>query len=379
MESASRLPGVTNGEAKSGDTRFYRPQLDVLRFFAFFAVFLNHTLSTHVISRLAGASQARGEWLEALHRSGGYGVDLFFTLSAYLITELLLRERSVRGTIDVWSFYLRRALRIWPLYYVFILLCLTVVPFLLPAENLPAEYAVAFTFFMGNWVCAFSGYPPSAAALLWSVSIEEQFYLVWPLLLSRGSASRLKVLPVVLVGIAFLNRVPLVGIPHPAMWCNTFARLDAIAAGAGLALALNFRVPTIRLAGRLSLFLFGLALWLGVARYYEWIGPLGLISYPMVAAGSVALLLSALATPPSHLLGPLVYLGRISYGLYVFHALSLAMAHRWLGMLGVSSPFSKIALGFGLTVGLAAASYEWLERPFLRLKQRFTHVTSRTD
>src|SRR5947207_1159181 len=95
--------------------RFYRPELDGLRFFAFLAVYINHTLLL---------DPARGElWKRALGSigtAGAFGVDLFFALSAYLITELLLREQKARGRIDVPAFYLRRMLRIWPLYFVFL-------------------------------------------------------------------------------------------------------------------------------------------------------------------------------------------------------------------------------------------------------------------
>src|ERR1700674_1439630 len=93
---------------------FYLPQLDILRFFAFFAVF-----SVHVAPRAMGSGRGI---VVGLARSGTFGVDLFFALSAYLITELLLRERRIAGHLDVRSFYIRRILRIWPLYFFYLAL-----------------------------------------------------------------------------------------------------------------------------------------------------------------------------------------------------------------------------------------------------------------
>src|SRR5208283_1822558 len=102
----------------SGIARFYRPELDGLRFFAFFAVFSSHALtnydsSSHVLNKL----------IETLRQTGDFGVDLFFALSSYLITELLLRELKKTGSLNIKAFYIRRSLRIWPLYFFFVGVC----------------------------------------------------------------------------------------------------------------------------------------------------------------------------------------------------------------------------------------------------------------
>ena len=123
--------------------------------------------------------------LAGIARAGALGVDLFFALSAYLITGLLLRERRSSGAIDVRAFYVRRILRIWPLYY-FTLLILVPAMSILPGERMPWRHFLAFGLFSGNWACAAWGYPPSSFSLLWSVSIEEQFYLAWPWLVRMG-------------------------------------------------------------------------------------------------------------------------------------------------------------------------------------------------
>src|SRR5215813_2353179 len=108
---------------------FYRPELDCLRFFAFLAVFVSHAFALdaeYYIDRQI--SPQLSLWISNITGCGGYGVVLFFVLSSYLITELLIRESNSKGRIDVKSFYIRRALRIWPLYFVFLLAIYLIIP-----------------------------------------------------------------------------------------------------------------------------------------------------------------------------------------------------------------------------------------------------------
>jgi peptidoglycan/LPS O-acetylase OafA/YrhL len=110
--------------------------------------------------------------------AGSYGVDLFFVLSAYLITELLIREKDENGVLDMKSFYKRRILRIWPLYYFFVPLA-AVVPFCNPQHQFTLRYVLPFLCLAGNWSMVAFGWPESVAVPLWSVSVEEHFYLLW--------------------------------------------------------------------------------------------------------------------------------------------------------------------------------------------------------
>ncbi len=108
---------------RSAQERFYHPELDILRFAAFFLIFLHHSIP-HVpdfYSKM-GVGPALTTTLCAMGAAGAFGVELFFLLSAYLVTELMLRERALRGQVDLKSFYLRRSLRIWPLYLFFLAL-----------------------------------------------------------------------------------------------------------------------------------------------------------------------------------------------------------------------------------------------------------------
>src|SRR5215218_7494330 len=131
---------------------FYHPELDLLRFVAFLAVFLHHALPRDSNVYIgAGLSPAVTQWLLTAKEAGAFGLDLFFALSAYLITELLLREHAERGKFSVSAFYIRRALRIWPLYFTFLAFTIFVVPTFFPAERFGLIYIVSFVFFLGNW------------------------------------------------------------------------------------------------------------------------------------------------------------------------------------------------------------------------------------
>jgi peptidoglycan/LPS O-acetylase OafA/YrhL len=370
--------------------RFYHPELDTLRFGAFLLVFLHHALPLEAASYVAlGLPGELAAWLAGAARSGGFGVDLFFALSAYLITEILRRELTVTGRIDLRAFYLRRGLRIWPLYFFFLALTVFVVPLLLPAEHLPASYLPAFLGFVANWAIALHGYPPSVAAPLWSVSIEEQFYLVWPLLMLWVGLRRPLGLGGVALGMLAVStaaRAFLVarGAEHPALWTNTLTRLDPIAFGVLLAVVLRGRAPALSSGVRVALVGAGLAAWIVASRYGDVAGPSALVTYPVVGLASVAMLAGTLrpatarGAPTEWTAHPaLTYLGRISYGLYVYHVLAISLAARPDAPAVLAGPIVRIPAAFLVTLACAAASYRFLEAPFLRLKQRYTQVPSR--
>ncbi len=379
--------------------RFYKPELDVLRFFAFLFVFLHHTVPNEAADYATKLRPDIAEWVASVGRAGALGVDLFFALSSYLITELLLREAELSGTLDVKAFYIRRILRIWPLYFFFLTLSAAVVPRIIPGDQLPVAYLLMFVFLLGNWMCAFQGYPSSTAAPLWSVSMEEQFYLGWPLLLRVTGARKLAKLCVALLIVASAYRLALVAlrVAHPATWCMTFSRLDPIAAGALVAVWLRRRPCHIGLAHRAPLVIAGFLCWLLVARYLPIDNPptvaRALVGYPAITLGAVLMLLAFTAGWKSRLpralrLPPLIYLGRISYGLYVYHLLAIhltpslfkrSIQHHLLPLQFVADHLwsLRFVAGLALTIVLASLSFHFLEQPFLRLKARFTHVLSR--
>jgi peptidoglycan/LPS O-acetylase OafA/YrhL len=384
-------PGAEGGfvTAERKREQFYCPELDGLRFIAFFAVFVHHSLPLEHATE-ASVTLAAGwmGWLASITRAGAFGVDLFFLLSAYLITQLLLREHDLKGKIDVKAFYARRILRIWPLYFAFVIAAWLVVPLVLPRDHVDPKYLLGFTFLSGNWVCAVSGYPASVIAPLWSVSIEEQFYLSWPVIVRFVSRRRLVIVLLTMIVVAMATRAILflAHVPHPGTWCNTLARLDPIAIGGLIAMALHRRPIFMGTFTRVMLLGCGVMAWIVVSRFWSPDRVSNLVGAVMglslVAWGSAAMLLGVLGART--ILGRVltsrgsVYLGKISYGLYVFHILAITLARKvaWPGNPAVAHSLCAFA-AFVLTVGFATASYRWLESPFLRLKARYTHVLSR--
>jgi peptidoglycan/LPS O-acetylase OafA/YrhL len=372
--------------ARSPNERFYHPELDVLRFFAFFLVFLHHALphDPSFYTKM-GTSPLLASLLAGLGASGAFGVNLFFLLSSYLITELLIRERSRFGQVDLKAFYMRRILRIWPLYFAFLGLAWGM-QWWIPGQHIGWRAGLAFTFLSGNWWLVFVGFPSSVIFPLWSVSIEEQFYLFWPATMRKLSERGLLTAASAMLAVANLTRWYL-AYRHTwesKIWANTFVQLDAIALGIILAVLLAGRAPRLALLERAALAIGGFTCLALAGNYFQIKGdPLTvsrvLLGYPMVTIGAVALLLGTLRPKATLRNNPFVYLGRISYGLYVFHILSLMISdytiHNQEASLGRYIFRDSVALV--LTIALASVSYRWLETPFLTLKQRFTHVLSR--
>lgn len=381
---------MTLNESGTASKRYvYRPELDVLRFFAFSAVFLFHTvdypldfyLLHHVPRNLAEVSRAA-------IGGGKYGVDLFFALSSYLITDLLVREKEQLGSLDVRSFYMRRILRIWPLYY-FILLITLFIPFFDPDRQFGHKYLLPFIFLSGNWAFAAFGGPASVpASPLWSVSIEEQFYLFWPPVVARLSRQKTVYAALGMIIVANVTRVmPLVSPAFGmALWFNTFAHLDSIAIGILLAMMLRGRTPLVRPGARFALLICGAACFT-LRGYFQnvmddsnsWTNVL--LAWPIVAVACALILFAfiGLKVPEPWL----PYLGKISYGLYAYHMFCVLLVDRLLAIQHRLQEHSlpravlRVCLSLGLTIVVAAVSYAILEKPFLRLKERFTRVRSR--
>jgi len=390
--ATSTTPAPTGIEAATARSftagNFYRPELDGLRFLAFLAVFVNHTLQFGNRGQHHLLPDAVGDALGVLGIMGAFGVDLFFVLSAYLITALLLRESQARGLIDVRAFYMRRILRIWPLYF-FYLAFAYVLTFFVTTEHFTFVHLAAFMLFSGNWMYILKPVT-TIAAPLWSISVEEQFYLLWPWVVRRATDRKLVMLAALVITTGLVARCGLGSHGAYGDWVtkNSFTRVDGLAVGALVAVALGGRIPTFSAAVRRLLFAVGIAIWAWVAadfRLFDASVPLVALclGWPLVAIAAACMLLSVLGgnTPLVRLLQTraAVYLGRISYGLYVFHELGLLVA----GRLFPEHDHSGVQwlahwwFALSLTTLMAAVSYHWLEQPFLKLKnRRFTFVRS---
>jgi peptidoglycan/LPS O-acetylase OafA/YrhL len=339
--------------------------------------------------------------LKALWSIGWCGVDLFFVLSGFLITGILLDTRDSPNYFR--SFYARRALRIFPLYYVVltgVLLCDALFGGAWSHYNLPLVTDRKFYFmFLNNWWALLKGtWHSNMIGHFWSLAVEEQFYLMWSLcvwLVPRKHLGRICIgafVGVLALRIAWLWHAG----PSHALIENTFTRMDTLLAGAGCALLVR-RQEWLDAVAKWIKPVFALSI-LGLQAILLLTGEMitsgkytQSIGFTLLAALFSALVLSAYrnsggAALPMRILrsGPLSRIGRYSYGIYVYHVpLFLVSQHVLYSRFPVfdRNPW----LGFGYVIGLAAAtflvaaaSYEWMEKRFLACRVRFSaHDTNR--
>ena len=395
----------------SGTRRFYAPELDVLRFAAFMLVFGRHVATAMgfvkkgIDSHAATATLAianvphqngRFGWLQPqeVAQSLDFGVCLFFFLSAFLITRLLLIEREATGTVEVKSFYARRCLRIWPLYFFFLGL-VVLLSQMFPVLHVSLPRLLTAVFFVSNWAAVLHGWAGTAIQPLWSVSVEEQFYLVWPVFARYGRRAIITLscgmVGASLLTLSYFGHRP--GSEVTMTWPNTLVQ-GLFLAGGALTACLAFPERNAWSSQiRIVLLVLGASCWLiasavcHIARTQS-PGALSLVGgYALVLAGTMLIFNGVAGWRSESIPGWLRHLGKISYGLYVFHVACLLLMDQAVKALGASWPAAAISpyiseffsavLALLLTILCAMLTYHWLERPFLQLKERFTTVRSR--
>ena len=345
----------------------FAPALDGLRAVAVIAVLLYH----------GGV-----DWMP-----GGFlGVDLFFCLSGYLITSLLLAERRGTGRIDLPAFWLRRARRLLPAAFLVIAVSVAAAAILVPGDLAQTRGdALASLFYVDNWHQLLVGQSyfaaferPSLLRHMWSLSIEEQFYLLWPLALGFGVAklgarkTSLATLGLALLS-ALLMAVLFTGGSDPSrVYYGTDTHAVGLLLGATLAFVWplgRFEPPRRPSALAVLDITAGIALAALILAMVTWHDYDALVYRGGIAAFSLTavVLIATVAHPAgraAHLLGsaPLRWIGARSYGIYLWHWPVMALTRPGID---VHWPLPLLlAFQIGLTIALAAASYRWLEQPF---------------
>ena len=347
----------------------YFPLLDQARFFAFLAVFLVHCF---------GPAQTDEVWLSSAIRSfssnGHLGVDFFFCLSAFLITYILLGEKESKK-FSLSNFYVRRILRIWPLYFLVLLLSfggISILNYSLGNAYILPDL-IPFLLFYANYYMMMEGidffFP---LTFLWTIAIEEQFYLIWGFLIKFGH--RQLVLISVLLIIVHLG-FKLTG--SEGNYFNTMSYLPYFALGSLSAIA--FRTELLHSHSK-TIF------WLGTIGTVT-----GLLLLPFLNQSSSFLFLEQLIwaclfsmllfglcmrkESDSIVSKALRHLGQISYGLYCLHAFALlAVFQLWtylqLGETTLAVFVIRPLMALALSALLAEMSYRIIEQPFLNLKRK---------
>jgi peptidoglycan/LPS O-acetylase OafA/YrhL len=399
VTSDSSLPGPPPAESLqsrpiAGQTRL--PTLDGLRGVAILLVLLSHLTLYSEMSATTLLDRA----YQRATLAGWVGVDLFFVLSGFLITGILL---DLKGNSRFFrTFYARRVLRIFPLYYAFLAIFYLVLPQLLsPGDQVRRLLTDQkwYWLYLQNLQIARDGWPvPKYLVQFWSLAVEEQFYLIWPLVVLKfGRRGLIAVCLTAMVGslalriVLGLTKQPLAAY----MWMP--ARADALAVGALLAVFArqpdglsHLRRWAPHVAWGSGLLLALIIAWKRRLHYDEFV--VKTAGFTLLAVLFGTLLTIAVTTRRSsvaHRLfaAPLlVFFGRYSYGIYVLHHPLLV----WISRHGLRADFLPPILGshlpgallFGAvgataSVGLALVSWYLLEQPFLRLKRWFAYDQTR--
>jgi peptidoglycan/LPS O-acetylase OafA/YrhL len=374
------LTAVERQSAERGDAATVRrlgsvPALDGLRGIAVLLVVVNHTWI--VLPGQTGLTA-----VDNFFRGGFLGVDLFFVLSGFLITALLLREQADHRRVRFGSFYARRALRLLPA--LFVLLGAHAIYAAYANPPFPFEHEVlnirAAVFYYANWFVVFDllrAVPDLGH--LWSLSVEEQFYLIWPTLLVLFFGLRRRIAPVVMILVAGIVAVAV----HRAMmwdgsnWLPLFnrtdTRADSLLVGALLAcLWVRCRTPEKGLVPAAWVASGILILCVEFARGNQAFLFLG--GFTLVAVAASVLILATLESdwPGNRFLSiaPLRAVGRVSYGLYLWHVVVFWAVSRW----GSTWPDQvRMLVALGGAAACTLLSWVLVEQPALRLKRRFEY------
>ena len=372
------------------------PGLNTVRFIAAFVVIINHI---ELFKNYLGLPNIAHKY--GIYFMGRLGVVLFFVLSGYLITYLLLLEKEKFNTIDVKKFYTRRILRIWPLYYLMLILSLLILPNFqglqindwLTKSEITLPVILSCIFFLPN--LAMAAFPPIPYfAQAWSVGVEEQFYFVWPFLLRK-----FKNLVVVLIGIILLLMAvrfaffPILKFKFH-YWndhvktAKTFFDdflIDTMAIGGLFAYAHYKNMSIIRffyhpitqlIAYSLMIYFFvtGRHLPFIIQSYQQ-------SSISLFFAVLFGILILNVSTNPKANVkwfnNPVFdYLGRISYGVYMYHSLLIVLTIKIMVHYNIFSNFWLYVISIISSIAVSAFSYEYIEKFFLSRKNKFAKVQS---
>src|ERR1017187_9402575 len=317
---------------------------------------------------------------------GALGVAVFFVLSGFLITWLLLKENAATGTVSLKGFYIRRTLRIFPAFYAFWFLC--VVTALLAGAAVNRAEVMSSFFYLGDYYNGLKGLfpagPKGIMGMTWSLGVEEKFYLIWPWVFVkyRNDLSKLLKLVAGAMCLVWVYRIAIcmLGISPVDYLRYAFeSRVDNIMYGCLLAIIVKtgrFQKPLSRVTNTPLLPIFLVAGLAGSVWLEESAGPtFHYLAGMAIDALLITLLLAQFITLSSTRLWSwleapaLRFVGRVSYSVYLYHFTVITLVNKFMG----HSRWSlQVITAFCLTLTLATISYRLVERPFLLLKDRFT-------
>ncbi len=376
-------------------TNVYFPNLDGLRFFAFLLVFVNHTVIC------LGFTYPNSHYIfirENFLKNGDMGVSFFFVLSGFLITYLLLKEKEENNRISIKNFYARRVLRIFPLYYLVVIITLFIIPIVknhvpmnfpmnISTSTLSPWYYFTFT---GNFDFMKNGISNVILSVLWSVSVEEQFYLFWPLIVAFIPKKYLihSFALVIIASIGFRyfytdGRGML--LKFHSLSCMTYLAMGAIMAY----LATSEKV--VSLIKRIPRWMIVLVYVVGISciplRLYIWkfgahyVLVASFVPVVLALFFSFIIMEQCFSEKSFYKMSRLTFIssmGKYTYGMYCYHMIvffallfGLHLTGVELSQLNKSAFVAMVITAFAGTCFVSVVSYHYFEMLFLKLKKRF--------
>ena len=371
--------------SKNRNHKLYFPNLNGLRFIAAFFVIINHTEQLKVYYKLGN-----GNVSDFAKNIGKLGVMLFFVLSGFLITYLLISEERITGKIHIKKFYIRRLLRILPLYILLILIVFFVIHNFsfwdIPRMKSPikdnfSSILLLHIFLIPNLATAIYGFTPYIAQA-WSIGTEEQSYLIWPYLLKKIKEHRTKLM-FGIIAFHFVVRVLLsskMQLPIPCkeiilkFWMHF--NIDAIAIGSIFALLLLNKSTILKYILNIKFFylvtLITVALLLGAVKipffhypFYSFL--FGIIIINLAENKKLKNILEW---------NPINYLGKISYGIYMYHFIVLIPVLMLVSNLNLDYNIVIYGLITSITIAISSLSYHYFETNFLKMKTKYSFLKS---
>jgi len=369
---------------KESKSTIYFENLDGLRFLCFLLVFLRHSLHTENIAILESPIYKFIKF--QVFGSGTLGVNFFFVLSGYLITYLLIEEKNNFGKINIKNFWTRRALRIWPLYFTCVFIGFVVFPLIkeyFSQTSNESAHLLSYLTFTHNFDVILNGNPDSSIlATLWTIAIEEQFYFIWPILLAFVPIKKYWIIFTTVIAGSLFYRATHDN--HYLHKLHTFSCMGDLAVGAFGAWAIcyygKFKIMIKTLKASTLIVLYTIT----AVCYFFYNDIFGtnfltrVFSNLVLSILFIIIILEQCYTEKSlfKMVNNKIFsrLGKISYGLYCLHSIGiliiLTITAKWnlslTGILLIHLPISLL-----LSIGLSILSYHYLEKPFLRLKERF--------
>jgi len=346
--------------------------LDALRFLSFFVVFLHHLPKSYF------------KWVNVLLESGGIGVSFFFVLSGFLITYILIQEKLTLGTINLRNFFARRILRIWPLFFAMLAFAF-LTPFILNALNISFSndgYApnwLVSVFFLENYrMILLDSFPNvSPLVVMWSICVEEHFYIIWGLLFLKLNPIQTPKIMGFFVVLAIIARLVYFNLG----WANldVFTNMDYFAFGAIPAYMLCFKKDMILRVGKISkkikysiVFITLLLIFTVPQLLFSWVQIISPLVFGLLFASIILFTLpekNAIKISDTSWLGRL---GTYTYGLYLTHTIVINLLLKLEDSVPLLAHwFVFVIVALVLTIVLSIISYHTFEKQFLKLKRYF--------